>query len=190
MTSRVALVTGGTGGIGTAICRRLALTGHRVATNYRNEEKARAWQAQLRADGIDVVLAPGDVSSPEDAEAMIRAVEAQTGPGRDPRQQRGHHPRHHVPQDERAAMARSHQHQPGFLLQRHAPGDRGHARAQVGPHHPDRVDQRPEGPVRPGQLRRGQGRHARLHHLAGAGEREVRHHRQHGFARATSAPTW
>jgi acetoacetyl-CoA reductase len=80
MTSRVALVTGGTGGIGTAICRRLALAGHRVATNYRNEEKARAWQAQMKADGIDVALAPGDVSTPEDAEAMVRAVEAQLGP--------------------------------------------------------------------------------------------------------------
>ena len=63
MTSRVALVTGGTGGIGTAICKRLALAGHRVATNYRNEEKARAWQAQLKADGIEIALAPGDVSS-------------------------------------------------------------------------------------------------------------------------------
>ncbi len=80
MTSRVALVTGGTGGIGTAICRRLALGGHRVATNYRNEEKARAWQERLRADGIEVALAPGDVSSDQDAEAMVRAVESQLGP--------------------------------------------------------------------------------------------------------------
>ncbi|WP_036165428.1 acetoacetyl-CoA reductase [Noviluteimonas dokdonensis] len=80
MTSRVALVTGGTGGIGTAICRRLALTGHRVATNYRNEEKARAWQEKLRADGIEVALAAGDVSSDADAEAMVREVERQLGP--------------------------------------------------------------------------------------------------------------
>ena len=52
MTSRVALVTGGTGGIGTAICKKLADMGHKVATNYRNEEKARAWQAQMKADGL------------------------------------------------------------------------------------------------------------------------------------------
>ena len=38
MTARVALVTGGTGGIGTAICKKLADMGHKVATNYRNEE--------------------------------------------------------------------------------------------------------------------------------------------------------
>ena len=50
MTSRVALVTGGTGGIGTAIVKRLADMGHKVATNYRNEEKARAWQEQMKAD--------------------------------------------------------------------------------------------------------------------------------------------
>ena len=47
MTSRVALVTGGTGGIGTAICQRLADQGHRVATNYRDDAKARAWQQAM-----------------------------------------------------------------------------------------------------------------------------------------------
>ena len=80
MTSRVALVTGGTGGIGSAIVKRLAQDGHRVATNYRNEEKAKAWQAQIKAEGISVALAKGDVSSPEEAEAMIRSVEQQLGP--------------------------------------------------------------------------------------------------------------
>lgn len=80
MTSRVALVTGGTGGIGTAICRRLAGLGHRVATNYRDETKARAWQAQLKAEGIDVFLAKGDVANTDEAAAMVRAVEEGLGP--------------------------------------------------------------------------------------------------------------
>src|SRR3546814_8022422 len=69
MSARVALITGGTGGIGTAICRRLAASGHRVATNYRNEERASAWQARRKAAGYDIALAKGDVSTPEGAEA-------------------------------------------------------------------------------------------------------------------------
>ncbi|GIX33336.1 MAG: beta-ketoacyl-ACP reductase [Lysobacterales bacterium] len=80
MSSRVALITGGTGGIGTAICERLARAGHRVATNYRNEEKARAWQEAMRAKGVEVFLAPGDVSDPDSAAAMVRAVEQGLGP--------------------------------------------------------------------------------------------------------------
>ena len=80
MTSRVALVTGGTGGIGTAICKRLADMGHKVATNYRNEEKAKAWQAQMKAEGYDFALAKGDVTSPDEAAAMVKDVEAQLGP--------------------------------------------------------------------------------------------------------------
>lgn len=79
MTARVALVTGGTGGIGTAICKRLADNGHKVATNFRNEEKAKAWQARMREDGYDFAMARGDVSSPEQAEAMVREVERQLG---------------------------------------------------------------------------------------------------------------
>ena len=80
MQSRVALVTGGTGGIGTSIVKRLAEMGHKVATNYRDKARALAWQAQMRAAGIEVAMAPGDVSSPEDAEQMVRAIERQLGP--------------------------------------------------------------------------------------------------------------
>jgi acetoacetyl-CoA reductase len=80
MGARVALVTGGTGGIGTAICRRLADMGHKVATNYRNEEKAREWQQRMHGDGYDIAIVQGDVSSPQDAATMVRGVEDRLGP--------------------------------------------------------------------------------------------------------------
>ncbi|MFL6591901.1 MAG: beta-ketoacyl-ACP reductase [Luteimonas sp.] len=80
MSARVALVTGGTGGIGTAICKQLAGLGHKVATNFRNEDKARDWQQKMRSEGFDVALAQGDVSSPEEASEIVRRVEEQLGP--------------------------------------------------------------------------------------------------------------
>ncbi|MDQ7995177.1 MAG: acetoacetyl-CoA reductase [Luteibacter sp.] len=80
MTQRTALVTGGTGGIGTALVRYLARQGHRVATNYRDEARAAAWREDMIRDGIDVVMVPGDVSEPHTAEAMVREVEALAGP--------------------------------------------------------------------------------------------------------------
>jgi acetoacetyl-CoA reductase len=80
MAARVALVTGGTGGIGSAICKKLVDLGHRVATNYRNEEKGLAWQRLLRDQGYDIAIVKGDVSSPEEAEALVRGVEAKLGP--------------------------------------------------------------------------------------------------------------
>ena len=80
MTTRVALVTGGTGGIGTAICRHLAKLGHKVATNYRDETRAKAWQDAQRKDGFEFAIAPGDVADAAGAETMVRAVEEQVGP--------------------------------------------------------------------------------------------------------------
>jgi acetoacetyl-CoA reductase len=80
MSNRIALVTGGTGGIGTAICRKLAKMGHRVATNYRDEAKARAWQTEQKAAGFEFTIVPGDVASPESAAAMVQAVETAIGP--------------------------------------------------------------------------------------------------------------
>jgi acetoacetyl-CoA reductase len=80
MSNRIALVTGGTGGIGTAICRKISKMGHRVATNYRDEAKARAWQTEQKAAGFEFTIVPGDVASPESAAAMVQAVEAALGP--------------------------------------------------------------------------------------------------------------
>ncbi len=80
MSNRIALVTGGTGGIGTAICRKLSQMGHRVATNYRDEAKALAWQQEQKAAGFDFVIVPGDVSQADSAAAMVKAVETALGP--------------------------------------------------------------------------------------------------------------
>ncbi|NII06308.1 acetoacetyl-CoA reductase [Luteibacter anthropi] len=80
MTQRTALVTGGTGGIGTAIVRYLARQGHRVATNYRDDARAAAWREDMIRDGIDVVMVKGDVSDPHSAADMIRGVEELAGP--------------------------------------------------------------------------------------------------------------
>ncbi|BFI95460.1 MAG: beta-ketoacyl-ACP reductase [Rhodanobacter sp.] len=80
MTQRTALVTGGTGGIGSAIVRYLARQGHRVATNYRNAEKAEAWRKAMADEGIEVCMVSGDVSDPASSETMIQEIARQCGP--------------------------------------------------------------------------------------------------------------
>jgi acetoacetyl-CoA reductase len=80
MTQRTALVTGGTGGIGSAIVRYLARQGHRVATNYRNPEKAEAWRKAMADEGIDVCMVSGDVSEPHSCETMVQEIASKCGP--------------------------------------------------------------------------------------------------------------
>ena len=79
MTQRTALVTGGTGGIGTAIVRYLAKQGHKVVTNYRDEAKAQAWHKTMAQDGIDVTMVPGDVADPVSCENMVNAIHHKVG---------------------------------------------------------------------------------------------------------------
>ncbi|MFQ5995343.1 MAG: beta-ketoacyl-ACP reductase [Acidiferrobacterales bacterium] len=80
LEGKVALVTGGTGGIGTAICKRLADAGCRVVTNYRNEEKTLKWRQSLGAQGYEVATFKGDVSDYEQCEAVIAQTEKEVGP--------------------------------------------------------------------------------------------------------------
>jgi len=80
LKGKVALVTGGTGGIGAAICLKLAESGARVATNYRNEEKARAWQAEAKKAGHDIAIYQVDVSDFDACQAMVDQVEKDLGP--------------------------------------------------------------------------------------------------------------
>ncbi len=74
--ARVALVTGGTRGIGAAIARALAAAGHRVAANYAgNDEAAQRFHAET---GIPVYK--WSVADYDACVAGVRRVEAELGP--------------------------------------------------------------------------------------------------------------
>lgn len=76
MSSRVALVTGGSRGIGRAISLSLAAAGHRVAVNYRADvEAAKETATVIEAGGGEALLVQGDVSKTTDVEAMFAQVE-------------------------------------------------------------------------------------------------------------------
>lgn len=80
LEGKVALVTGGTGGIGAAICLSLAKAGAKVATNYRNQEKAEKWQAEVKQQGFDIKIYQADVSDYDACEKMIADVVSDLGP--------------------------------------------------------------------------------------------------------------
>ncbi|MCK5498071.1 MAG: acetoacetyl-CoA reductase [Gammaproteobacteria bacterium] len=80
LKGKIALVTGGTGGIGAAICIKLAASGAKVATNYRNEEKAKAWQAEAKKAGHDIAIYQADVSDFDACQALAVQVEKDLGP--------------------------------------------------------------------------------------------------------------
>lgn len=81
MSGKVALVTGGTGGIGTAVCRCLAEQGKHVAAGYlpSDEKSAKAWQAARREEGLDIEIFPGDVACFRSSGEMVDRVERRLG---------------------------------------------------------------------------------------------------------------
>lgn len=72
--SKVALVTGGTGGIGSAICKRLANDGFKILVTYfEPEEQAKAWAEK---QDFAVGLYPCNVSDYNDCVKLKQAIEA------------------------------------------------------------------------------------------------------------------
>lgn len=84
MKSRVALVTGGTGGIGTEICKALYSQGVRVVAGYNhggdNNGAVLAWQKKMQALDYNFEIYYGDVSNYESTAALIDLVETNVGP--------------------------------------------------------------------------------------------------------------
>ena len=75
LAGKVALITGGSRGIGRAIGLRLAGQGADIAFSYRgNEDAARATVADLEALGRKAVAIQGDVRDPESADAVVKAA--------------------------------------------------------------------------------------------------------------------
>ncbi len=80
LEGRRALVTGGSRGIGRAICLELARAGARVAVNYNaSEEAAREVVAAIEAEGGSACALGGDISDAGQAADLVKAAAAELG---------------------------------------------------------------------------------------------------------------
>ena len=76
MSGRVALVTGGTRGIGKAITQRLAADGYRVCAGYAGNDAA----AKACAEELGVEIVKGNVGDYDDCVRAVKEVEDKLGP--------------------------------------------------------------------------------------------------------------
>ncbi|HTG75734.1 MAG TPA: SDR family NAD(P)-dependent oxidoreductase, partial [Steroidobacteraceae bacterium] len=77
---RVALVTGGMGGIGTAISRRLCATGHVVIAGCGpGSQRRERWLTEMRAEGHEVYSAAGNVADWDSTRGAIERARGEAG---------------------------------------------------------------------------------------------------------------
>jgi len=79
--SRVALITGGMGGLGEAICIKMAALGYKVVTTYSpGNAKAADWLKNMNNMGYGFMAYPCDVTDFDSAKACVDAVTQEVGP--------------------------------------------------------------------------------------------------------------
>lgn len=79
--SRIAVVTGGIGGIGTATCRALCQQGRRVIAAYHvdDEERAVAWQLEMEAQSFKVSVYPVDITNFASCQQLVERITSDIG---------------------------------------------------------------------------------------------------------------
>ena len=79
--SRVALITGGMGGLGEAVCIKMAALGYKVVTTYSpSNTKAKDWLKQMQTQGYDFHAYPCDVADFDSCKACVDTVTKDLGP--------------------------------------------------------------------------------------------------------------
>ncbi len=79
-TQKLAYVTGGMGGIGTAICRRLHKEGFKVIAGCGPSRDHAKWLAEQKADGLDFHASVGNVADWDSTVAAFQKAKAEHGP--------------------------------------------------------------------------------------------------------------
>src|SRR5258708_36036059 len=80
LRNRVALITGGTRGIGKGIALRLAKEGARIAIGYRsNKNVAQNTLRQLQAAGADCVAVEAEMTTAERSDPFVKTVDVPIG---------------------------------------------------------------------------------------------------------------
>ena len=79
LKGKVAIVTGGNGGIGLGMARGLARAGARVVIAARNKDKSSAAVRELRALGTSALAVSVDVTQEKSVDAMVRETVEQCG---------------------------------------------------------------------------------------------------------------
>ena len=79
LTNKVALITGGTHGIGMAIGKVLGQAGAKICVNDLSEEKLQVCKEDFKAAGIDIYTLVFDVTNEEDVDRGISLIEKEVG---------------------------------------------------------------------------------------------------------------
>jgi NAD(P)-dependent dehydrogenase (short-subunit alcohol dehydrogenase family) len=77
--SKTVVITGGTGGLGTALVRRLMAKDYRLAVTYLLPEEAKAFESKFDVDEDRVVLTRVDCTNPESVNSYMKRVVDQWG---------------------------------------------------------------------------------------------------------------
>ena len=80
LNGKVALVTGGTHGIGLAVGKALGRAGAKICVNDRTRSRIDAAREALEAEGIDTYVLTFDVTNEAEVDAGIAAIERDVGP--------------------------------------------------------------------------------------------------------------
>ncbi|NNE39011.1 MAG: SDR family NAD(P)-dependent oxidoreductase [Gammaproteobacteria bacterium] len=79
LNNRIALVIGGTGSLGTAICTQLSKSGAMVITDYNHDDISN-WQQSLQDAEINITAMKADITDFDECVTLVENIENQIGP--------------------------------------------------------------------------------------------------------------